>query len=131
MWVEGFFFCFQCTKFNGRYICSLGWEQMPFMNRLSGGISWFMFSSQLSPGFFHSVPLLAINGKHWKSKNEGKFMNYTQSQSLLVLRARSLGRHWRKSFEQFPNFQMCSPCLYLIQFLIWCINYLSGLPLFC
>lgn len=82
MWVEGFFFCSQCTKFNGKYMCSLGWEQMPFMNRLSGGISWFMFSSQLSPGFFHSVPLLAINCNYWKSENEGKFMNYTQSQCI-------------------------------------------------
>lgn len=57
-------------------------------------------------------------------------MNYTQSQSLLVVRAHPLGSHWRKSFEQFPNFQMGSPYLYLIQLLIWCINYLSGLPLF-
>lgn len=77
-----FFLCSQCTKFNGKYMCSLGWEQMPFMNRLSGGISWFMFSSQLSPGFFHSVPLLAINCKHWKSKNDGKFMNYTVTEFI-------------------------------------------------
>lgn len=76
------FFCSQGTKFNGRYMCSLGWEQMPFMNRLSGGISWFMLSSQLSPGFFHSVPLLAINCKHWKSKTEGKFMNYTVTEFI-------------------------------------------------
>lgn len=57
-------------------------------------------------------------------------MNYTRSQSLLVLCAQPLGSHWKKGFEQFLNFQMGSPFLYLIQLLIWCINYLSGLPLF-